>query len=737
MDMQSLFLEEVREQLQELGAALFELDADHGDKSRVDRIFRAIHTIKGACSMFGVEGVVSLAHDVETVYDKVRKGELHVTKELIDLTFAVQDQMAVMLEKQDGDVDEEKTLELLTGVQALLDTGEAPVMAVHAETTEDDSTETSGEENHASNEPLDTTPSPVSATSNDTLCTYHVRLNLVGPGVLEQTDPQSILDELRNLGDVVVMCDDSKLPLLDDLDIHDGHLVWHVFISTPKKQDLIEDVLFFVNENQSTIQCIDTQGRLPEESQYSNVLAACMEHGRVSEEDYAALLEAEPTPIILSFPPESETIPFVSEPSPVAPADFKPVQATEEPRKSASTDSVATPSSPSTSASTPRPQSAQSIRVEAVKLDNLVNLVGELVIAQARLTQIAASIGHLELTSVAEEIEHLSNDLRDNTLSVRMLPIGTTFSRFRRLVRDLSAELHKEIELVTEGGETELDKTVIEQLNDPLVHLLRNSIDHGIEPPEQRVAVGKPPQGRIVLSAEHVGGEVVVRIVDDGKGIDPKVIRDKAIEKGLLSPDVRLSDTETFALIFQPGFSTAERVTSVSGRGVGMDVVKRSMDALRGKIDIQSEYGVGTTLTIKLPLTLAIIDGLQVRASNEMYIIPLAAVEECVELSAAERDSNVRNRTLHLRGELVPYLRLRETFALAGPPPPLEQIVITWNGQKRVGIAVDEVLGQQQTVIKSLGRAIGNVEGISGATVNGDGSMSLILDIQTLIASTR
>jgi len=379
----------------------------------------------------------------------------------------------------------------------------------------------------------------------------------------------------------------------------------------------------------------------------------------------------------------------------------------------------------------------QSLRVDAGKLDDLVNLVGELVIAQARLTQLASGLGHAALTGVAEEIERLSNELRDNTLGIRMLPIGTTFSRFRRLVRDLSSEMRKSIELVTEGGETELDKTVLEQLNDPLVHLLRNSIDHGIEPPGERLAAGKSESGAIILSAKHAGGEVVLSIVDDGRGMDPERIRHKAVEKGLVPHDARLSDSEIFNLVFLPGFSTAEKITNVSGRGVGMDVVKRSMDALRGKIDIQSEPGRGSRITIRLPLTLAIIDGLQIKAGEDQYIIPLSLVEECVELPREGAGASGRGRTIHLRGETVPYIRLREAFGLAGQPPAIEQVVITRFEGERAGIAVDQVMGQQQTVIKSLGNYIGSVAGISGATINGDGTMSLILDVPTLVASVR
>ena len=308
---------------------------------------------------------------------------------------------------------------------------------------------------------------------------------------------------------------------------------------------------------------------------------------------------------------------------------------------------------------------ASSIRVPAAKLDDFVDLVGELVIIQQRLSQTAVSQNNTELLSIAEEVERLTVELRDSAFSVRMLPIGTLFGKFKRLVHDLSRELGREVEMTTDGAETELDKTVIEQMNDPLVHLIRNSIDHGIEPPETREATGKPRRGIIHLSAIHSGSSVLIQIRDDGKGLDTNAIRNKAIEQGLITGGAELSEKELFALIFLPGFSTAKKVTSVSGRGVGMDVVKRTIDALRGSIEINSRYGAGTTITIKLPLTLAIIEGLQVEVGGEHYVLPLSVVEECVELSREDVVKSHGRHIMNVRGDVVPYIRLREWFMAA------------------------------------------------------------------------
>jgi two-component system chemotaxis sensor kinase CheA len=375
-----------------------------------------------------------------------------------------------------------------------------------------------------------------------------------------------------------------------------------------------------------------------------------------------------------------------------------------------------------------------SIRVPAERLDDMMDRVGELVIAQSRLKQIAAGSQDAQFKSIAEEIERLALELRDTTMGVRMVPIAQLFGRFRRLVHDLAQELGKEISLTTSGEETELDKTVIERLNDPLVHLIRNSIDHGLESPEKRVAAGKSSQGSIRLAARHTGDKVLISISDDGAGLDRARIQARAEEHGLIPPGAKLSDSELFQLIFQPGFSTAKQVTNLSGRGVGMDVVKRTMDALRGSIDIASTPGSGTEITLRLPLTLAIIDGLLVRVGQGRYVIPLSAVEECVELPPEEEMRASGRNFLNIRGELVPFLRLREIFNAKNAPDRYQKVVVVSANEMRVGLVVDQVIGDHQTVIKSLSKLHAGVGTFSGATILGDGSVALILEIAHLVA---
>jgi len=378
-------------------------------------------------------------------------------------------------------------------------------------------------------------------------------------------------------------------------------------------------------------------------------------------------------------------------------------------------------------------KSGETVRVPAERLDEMMDRVGELVIAQSRLKQLASSSLDTALRAVAEEIERLTSEMRDTMMVVRMVPIAQLFGRFRRLIHDLQHDTGKRIELFTEGETTELDKTVIERLADPLIHLIRNAADHGLETPEQRVAAGKPEAGVIRLTARQSGAEVVITITDDGRGVDRARVRAKAEENGLITPGQTLTDTELLHLIFAPGFSTAAAITNLSGRGVGMDVVKKTIEGLRGSIDITSNPGEGSVVLLRIPLTLAIIDGLLVRVGSGRYVIPLANVEECVELSVAQDLRSTGRSLITLRDELVPFIRLREQFKTGSSPDAHQKIVVVSTGQDRVGLVVDQILGDHQTVIKPLSSFHADVGAFSGATILGDGGVALILDIATLV----
>ncbi len=514
---------------------------------------------------------------------------------------------------------------------------------------------------------------------------WRIVFRLPEDALLHGTHPLLLIGEITALGAATVTTLTDRLPALDLLDPEACHLGWQIDLEHEDPRAALDDVfLFLKSDMELSITPLDGPADIPS----------------------AAMEIAEPEEEVLALPTAPEPAG-----EPVAPL------------------SPTTEARPTTVAAA----AGSSLRVPAERLDELMDKVGELVIAQARLSQLAALSADASLKTVAEELERLSSGLRDTTMGIRMVPIGSIFSRFRRLVHDLSRELGKEIEFITSGEETELDKTMIERIADPLVHLIRNAVDHGQEGAERRLAAGKPAQGTVRLSAVYAGAEVAISVVDDGAGLDPARIRAKAEEQGLLAPDARISEQDLYQMIFAPGFSTAREVTSLSGRGVGMDVVKRTIDGLRGKIELSSTPGQGTTMTLRLPLTLAIVEGMLVRVGAGRYSIPLSAVEECVELPA-DIARQVRGRSfLDIRGSLVPFIRLREVFGLVGEPDPYQKVVIVSSGEGRVGLVVDQIIGNTQTVIKQLGKLHADLPNFSGATILGDGSVALILDTARLV----
>ncbi|WP_010341206.1 chemotaxis protein CheA, partial [Xanthomonas sacchari] len=400
---------------------------------------------------------------------------------------------------------------------------------------------------------------------------------------------------------------------------------------------------------------------------------------------------------------------------------------------------ASTPAAAATTAASAGPAKAAgargeggSIRVDADKLDRMIDLVGELIIAVASTGANAQRTGDAQLLESTSILAGLVEEVRESALQLRMVKIGGTFSRFHRVVHDVARELGKDIALVVNGEDTELDKSVVEKIADPLTHLVRNAMDHGIEPAEVRQARGKPVRGTVRLNAFHDSGSIVIQISDDGGGLNRDRILAKALERGLIEPGRQLSDREVFALIFEPGFSTAEKVTNLSGRGVGMDVVKRNIAALRGSVDISSQQDVGTTISVRLPLTLAIINGFQVGVGKSVFVVPLDVVEECVEFAP-----NYQSEYIDLRGNVLPYVRLRSLFAIAGAPPARESIVVIRQGAQRFGLVVDTLLGEWQTVIKPLSKVFAQVKGISGSSILGSGGVALILDVPSLLGQLQ
>ncbi len=493
--------------------------------------------------------------------------------------------------------------------------------------------------------------------------------------------PDLVALELAEIGTCETTISADHVPPLDKLDPGESYLAWHFTLETSEPKDRIEQIFLFFDDGDIEI----------------------------SEAESAAdeVVETEEA----AGPPEK---------APEAPSRAKAATS-----KSAGGDESKASKGPAT---------GESVRVQAYRLDELMDQLGELVIAQAKLNRISERLDETALASAAEEIERLVTGMRDATLSIRMLPIAGVFGKFRRVVRDLASELGKDIELVTEGGDTEIDKNIIDRLSEPLVHIVRNSADHGIENAETRAAAGKPAQATLAMAARQTGGEVHISVSDDGGGLNTEKIRSKAIERGIIEEDSDLSEEAVHQLIFAPGFSTADAVTSVSGRGVGMDAVRNFIEDLRGAVEVKSEAGQGTSITLRLPLTLAIIDGLLVRVAEGDFVLPLASVEECVELTEDQMSDNGQRSIINIRDEFVPYLNLTEIFQLGDARDSKRVVVVNADG-RRIGLKVDDVIGQHQTVIKSLSAYHQGVEGLAGCTILGDGSVALIIDPAALVKS--
>jgi len=692
-DFAQAFKTEAKELLEDLEDSLLEMEENPEDMGVVGRVFRTMHTIKGSGAMFGYDDIASFTHNVETVYDLVRTGGLPVTKELVNLSLAARDCILAMLQASETGIAVDHGVNdlVIEGFRKLVPSG--------------------SNQQQPSAGKLPAAGGGVKPSAGE--MTYRIRFR-PDPSIFScGSNPLNLLRELQELGVCTVVAHTSAIDALESLEPEQCHLFWDIILTTGQGEDAIRDVFIFVEDDcQLAITLIDDGSRQDEGGGYKKLGEILLERGDITAEQMDEVLGRQKRFGQLALEAgivDADTV--VS-----ALLEQKHVKSLRQERQ-------------------PQAQeAASSIRVTAEKLDVLVNLVGELVTVQARLSLVAQELKkHSELVSVAEEVERLTNDLRDNALDIRMLPIGATFSKFKRLVRDLSGELGKEIELTISGAETELDKTVIEKLNDPLVHIIRNSIDHGIETPAEREAKGKPKEGTVHLSAVHSGDSVLITIADDGAGLDGAAIRAKAIERKLILPTAELSDKEIWGLIFAPGFSTASKVTSVSGRGVGMDVVKQAIDSLRGSIEVESVLDKGTTITLRIPLTLAIIESLLVQIGKDRFVLPLSLVDECILLTREDRDKNHGRDILQVRGQVVPYVPLRKMFNIEGPAPAIQQVVICQIQGKRIGMVVDWVIGEHQTVIKSLGRMYQQVEGVSGATILGDGSVALILDIPAVV----
>ncbi|WP_019026929.1 chemotaxis protein CheA [Colwellia piezophila] len=686
-NMQTIFIEEATDLLEELEEAFLELENDTKNMDIINRIFRAMHTIKGSGSMCGFTNLSKFTHEFETAFDRVRNGEIIVTKELIEIGL-------------DSHSFIEKVIKSLDHINPTLrEESKEILQMLHKYSPQK-------EEDIPQGINID-----LSTPDEDVALDWaHYRIRFIpDKNVLTMAmNPLALIDCLMDLGEVRSVAYVNEIPDLDEIDETACYLSWEIIISTQQgKDDIIEIFEFIEDDCELKVDVINQESDF--ENDYKRLGDILIERGDLTEEQLAALFEEKP--LAGELIKESGLVP--QEKIDSALLEQEVVRSERDQKKQA--------------------VASDNIRVSSARLDMQMDLIGELVISLASLNQLALEQNDSKLNAISEELDSLVTNIRDNVLGIRMLPIGSTFSKFRRLVRDLSSEQGKKIEMLTFGADTELDKMVIDQLSDPLVHLIRNSLDHGIELPAVRQASGKDESGTITLTAKHAHGHVLIEIKDDGKGIDPEIIWNKALEKNFAKAGEKPSDREILQYIFEPGFSTADTVSNISGRGVGMDVVKRSIESLRGSILMESILGKGTTITLQLPLTLAIIEGLLVSVGSESLVIPLSMVVECVETKKSKLQSSKRGQLIRVRDTLIPCLPLQNWVGEQSTMPEDIQVIIVNIDDERYGLIINDVIGQQQIVIKSLGDIYKTIAGVSGATILGDGSVALILDLPQIV----
>ena len=686
---QESFFTESAEHVETIESGLLALEQRPNDLDLLNRIFRGAHSIKGNAGMFHFTAIAELTHKMENILDDLRNEKMPVTPHIIDVLLRALDGLKNLLDAaQGGEAADEAAIHVLEGELDACQKGR-PASAQEGAFAE------TGPQAF----PLQ------AATWRRVQIDWSALPELFQRGM----DPAQIFKELHELGMVKTLhVRTDGLPALDALDPERCYLGWRVELETDAPIAQIEEVFAFVRDG-SELAIIDCAPKKPEP--YKRVGDILVEEGVVTPEQIAeSLAKQKPLGEIL-----------VEEKKASPQQVHQALQKQQQLKKN----------------------EVASIRVDTEKIDKLINLVGELVITQSMITDLSEKFTLAQLPVLQERITQLernTREIQERVMSIRMMPIGSAFHRFPRLVRDLAGKSGKQIQLVMSGEETELDKTLIEAIGDPLTHLVRNSADHGLELPEERVAQGKPERGTIRLHAYHDGGNICIAVEDDGRGLNREKIIQKAVEKGIIADGSNMSDEAVYQLIFRPGFSTAETITDVSGRGVGMDVVKRNIESLGGSVDIQSTMGKGSRLTLKLPLTLAIIDGMTVRVGQDNYIIPLIAVTESIRPKPNELQRIVgKGEVVNLRGEWVPVVKLYEAFTLTPDftDPSQALLVIVETDGRRLAVLVDELTGQQQVVIKSLEQNFRKVEAISGATILGDGQVALILDVPGLAKLAR
>ena len=706
------FISEAQEQTEQLEQLLLQLEDTPDDRDLLDALFRCAHTVKGSAGIFGLDAVVSFTHHVESLLDRVREGRVALTPALSTLLLRCNDEIRALIEAATSADAEGPADEIPADRAALI----ASLQVAYG----DEAPAEVGVSAAAAGPGADDTAAPPAAAATARR-RWLVAVRFGADTFRNGMDPLAILNYVRTLGEISALgCDTAAVPVLDALDPETCHLEFEFSLETDAGREAIESAFSFVRDD-CTLSIVelgatphaiaDLIDAMPDSPRLGDILVAV---GAITQSQLHQALKrqsdtATPAPL-------GEILQDTAGVSP----DL--VNAALKKQTRQRDGSTASP-----------PDDQRFIRVQADRLDAVINLLGELVIAGAGAALLARQTRQGSLIEANEQIGQLIEEIRNGTLQLRMVPVGETFSRFRRVVRDTAAELGKDVVLEIVGGETELDKSVVERIADPLMHLVRNALDHGLETPAQRVQSGKPAQGRLTLSACHESGSILIRIDDDGRGIQRDKVLERAWERGLVERGVVPSDPEIFQLIFEAGFSTAEKVTNLSGRGVGMDVVRRNIEALRGSVTVRSIEGQGSTIEIRLPLTLAIIDGFLVGVGASRFILPLDAVVEVIENRPTTGAVDSRGRAcVELRGQVLPVVSLRTLYGLDSDAPERCSVVVIQSGTHRYGVQVDQLLGQHQTVIKPLGKMFRSLRGMSGSSILGNGEVALIFDVHSL-----
>ena len=729
------FRDEAADLLAGLESALMQLEDDPQDTALMDDAFRSLHTIKGSGNMFGLDPLVSFTHTVETAFALVRDGKAAMSPRLVELGLAAKDQISELVQHPEPDES------LLARGEELLDELRREYPAVEKPAAAaGEAEESSGGRGQAESD-----------DQGESERTFRIRFAPRPDLFREGSNPLLLLKELKELGEALVIGYTDAVPQLDELDPEACYVRWDILLTTQVDENAVRDVFIFVEDSaEIAIEQIDSASIDETDLDYKRLGEILVARGDLKPEDVErAVADRGYIGDILV-----DRGLLTEEQVEAALQEQQYVRRRRETRTQADSG----------------PQS-NNIKVSTEKLDTLVNLVGEFVSVHASLSNIASHHDNAQLRNVSERLETLVRDVRDLAMDLHMVPVSTLFSTFRRLIRDLSRELGKEVELELQGTDTELDKNVIERLKDPMLHIIRNSLDHGLESPDAREAAGKPRQGTLRITASYSGASVVIRVEDDGGGVDSEAVLQKAIERGIVNNGESMSEEEVTELIFAPGFSTAKQATDVSGRGVGMDVVRSNIESLGGTIRLESTHGVGTTIFIRIPLTLAIVEGLLVRTSGQHYLVNISNVLECLDYSSVTQGTGNQN-LIEYRGRLIPFVHLEDQFRLHADAPPdnngasgahsspvnpngaeaaggsaggaasgaaagsaggdRRQLLVVSSDERVLGLVVDDVLDTFQSVVKSLGKVYENVPGVSGAVILGDGDLALMLDVDRL-----